>query len=188
MHWHQDKHFPMPSFVQQAIPFYVKKGSGKAEIALSIMQKLYRIETQIKALPVSQRNQQRQTKGLSVLEMFRDWLSKSEQVLPKTKLGEAILYTLDLLDKLTTYTDDDHLNIDNNRAERCIKPFVIRRKNWRFSQTANGAHASAAPYSIIETANANVLIPFDYLIHVLEHISKPEIDIDSLLPWEATLT
>ena len=109
-----------------------------------------------------------------MLETFKGWLIKSEQqVLPKTKLGEAILYTLNQWDKLITYTDDGHLNIDNNRVERCIKSFVIGRKNWLFSQTANGAHASAILYSIIETAKDNGLIPFDYLMHVLEHISKP---------------
>lgn len=64
-----------------------KKGSGKADMALSSIQKLYRIETQIKALPISQRYQQRQTKSLLVLETFKSWLIKSEQqVLPKNKV------------------------------------------------------------------------------------------------------
>jgi hypothetical protein len=53
-----------------------------------------------------------------------------------------------------------------------------------FSQTANGAHASAVLYSIIETAKANGLVPFDYLMYMLEQISQPDVDIDALLPWE----
>lgn len=61
-------------------------------------------------------------------------------------------------------------------------------QNWLFSQTGNGAHASAVLYFIIKTAKANGLIPFDYLMHVLEHISKPGIDINTLLPWKVTLT
>lgn len=83
---------------------------------------------------------------------------------------------------------DGLITCDHNRAERCIKPFVIGRNNWLFSQTARGAHASAVMYSVFETAKTNGLIPFDYLMHVLEHISKPELDIDTLLPWEVTLS
>ena len=73
-------------------------------------------------------------------------------MLPKTKLGEAIQYCLNQWVKLQRYTLDGHLSIDNNRAERAIKPFVIGRKAWLFNQTAKGAHASAVLYSIIETA------------------------------------
>jgi len=165
-----------------------KKPSGKADMALSTIQKLYRIETQIKTLSISERYQQRQDKALPIINKFKDWLIKSEQqVLPKTKLGEAILYTLNQWYKLIAYTQNGQLNIDNNRAERCIKPFVIGRKNWMFSQTANGAHASAVLYSIIETAKANGLVPFDYLMQVLAKISQPDVDIDALLPWEITL-
>jgi hypothetical protein len=108
-------------------------------------------------------------------------------VLPKTKLGEAILYTLNQWDKLTAYTQDGHLNIDNTCAERCINPSVIGRKNCLFSQTANGASTSVL-YSIIETAKANGLVPFDYLMHVLDTISYAEVDIDALLPWKVQLT
>jgi transposase len=103
-----------------------KKGSGKADMALSTNQKMYRIETQIKTLPIATRHQQPQDKAMSVINTFKSWLIKFEQqVLPKTKLGEAILYTLNQWDKLTAYAQDGHLNIDNIRAVRCIKPFVI---------------------------------------------------------------
>ena len=126
---------------------------------------------------------------MPVINTFKDWLIKSEQqVLSKTKLGEAILYTLNQCDRLTAYAQDGHLNIDNNRAERCIKSFVIGCKNWLFSQTANGANASAVLYSIIETAKANDLVPFDYLLHVLDTISHADVDIDALLLWKVQLT
>ena len=62
-----------------------------------------------------------------------------------------------------------------------------KRKNWLFSQTAKGAHASAVLYSVIETAKANGIIPFDYLMHVLSQIHQPDIDIDTLLPWNVSL-
>ena len=118
---------------------------------------------------------------------YTDLIKSEQQVLPKTKLGEAILYTLNQWDKLIAYTQDGQLNIDNNRAHRCVKPFVIGRKNWLFSQTAKGAHVSAVLYSIIETAKANDLVPFDYLMQVLEKISQPNVDIEALLPWKIKL-
>jgi transposase len=125
---------------------------------------------------------------MPLLEQLEAWLiSSQQQVLPKTKLGEAIQYCLNQWEKLRRYTLDGRLNIDNNRAERAIKPFVIGRKAWLFSQTANGANASAVLYSIIETAKANNLVPYDYLVHLLTRLSEPNIDIDQLLPWNVKL-
>ena len=92
----------------------------------------------------------------------------SSQVPPKSVLGKAIAYNLRQWEKLIRYIEDGHLNIDNNRAERAIKAFVIGRKNCLFSNTENGANASAVLYSLVETAKANGLIPFDYLKFLLE--------------------
>jgi len=86
---------------------------------------------------------------------------------------------------------DGRLEISNNRAEREIKPFVLGRKNWLFSNTAKGATASAIAYSIIETAKANSLNPFYYLTFLFERL--PNIDtnnieqLDALLPWSTSL-
>ena len=90
--------------------------------------------------------------------------------------------------KLTRYIDDGNLFIDNNRAERAVKPFVIGRKNWMFSNTANGAKASAMLYSIIETAKANGLMPFDYIAHCLEQLSHEPMAVEKLLPWNVKLS
>jgi transposase len=161
-----------------------KKSSGKADWALNHIQKLYRIETQLKGSTPDEKQTMREQKSRLLLKQFETWLIKSEQqVLPKTKLGEAITYCLNQWDKLNTYTKDGKLNIDNNRAERAIKPFVIGRKNWLFSHTANGANASAVLYSIIETAKANGLTPFDYMMHLLEQVAAKNTDIEQLLPW-----
>ena len=78
------------------------------------------------------------------------------------------------------------LSVDN-RVERAVKPFVIGRKNWLFSNTANGARASATLYSIIETARSNGLVPLDYLRHVLQAIAENPDAIDPLLPWNVDL-
>ncbi len=85
--------------------------------------------------------------------------------------------------QLIRYVEDGRLAIDNNRAERAVKPFVIGRKNWLFANTENGSHASAVLYSLVETAKANGLTPFDYILHMLKELPKQPEDIDYLLPW-----
>ena len=162
-----------------------KKGSGKADWALNHIQKLYRLETQLKDKTVEERYITRQEKSVPLLSQLHMWLMKSaQQVLPKTKLGEAIQYCLNQWKKLERYTLDGLLSIDNHRAERGIKPFVIGRKNWLFSQTATGANASAVLYSIIETAKANDLNVFEYVMTCLDELSQPDVNIEQLLPWQ----
>lgn len=87
---------------------------------------------------------------------------------------------------------DGRLEIDNNRSERAIKPFVIGRKNWMFSNTSRSAKASATIYSIIETAKENSLNPMVYLTYLFEtlpNLADPNdpVALDKLLPWSQTL-
>ncbi len=107
----------------------------------------------------------------------------TQRVIASSALGKAIKYTLGQWPKLIRYIEDGHLSIDNNRAERAIKPLVIGRKNWLFSNTPRGADASAMLYSIVETAKANGLILYDYLVKCMVELAKPESDINALLPW-----
>jgi len=161
-----------------------KGKSGKADMALGMIQKLYRIETEVKGKTAQEKQQARQEKAKPLLEHYKIWLDKSAvHVPPKSALGKAIAYNLRQWPKLVRYIEDGNLNIDNNRAERAIKPFVIGRKNWLFSNTENGANASAVLYSLVETAKANGLIPFDYLKYLFEELPKKPGDIDYLLPW-----
>ncbi len=104
-------------------------------------------------------------------------------------MGKAIAYSLKLWPKLSRYLDDGRLAIDNNRAERAVKPFVIGRKNWMFANTERGALASATLYSLVETAKANGVMPFDYLMHLFNELPRfaPGADIDHLLPWNVNL-
>jgi len=130
----------------------------------------------------------RQAQSRLLLDQLKAWLDKSAlQVPPKSAVGKAIAYSLRQWPKLMRYTENGYLNIDNNRAERAIKPFVIGRKNWLFSNTATGAQASAMMYSIVETAKANGLIPFDYLRYLLEQLPTNPESIDYLMPWNVVL-
>lgn len=129
-----------------------KGKTGKADIALSYIQKLYRLEKPLKQADSGQRYQVRQQEAAHILTQFKLWLDKSAlQISSQGLLGKAINYALNQWDKLVLYLDNGLLNIDNNRAERAIKPFVIGRKNWLFNQNHRGAETSAMLYSIIET-------------------------------------
>lgn len=165
-----------------------KGKTGKANWALNHIQKIYRIETLNKDSSPEVRRQQRQLHSQPLLDELHRWLEKSQRhVPPKSSLGKTITYCLNQWPNLNRYLEDGRLNIDNNRAERAIKPFVIGRKNWLFANTANGAKASAILYSMIETAKANGLMPFDCLMYCLDQLSlKPE-SLDHLLPWNAKL-
>ena len=165
-----------------------KHKNGKVDWALNHIQKLYRIETQIKDKTIDERYRIRQEESLPLLAQFKTWLIKSEQqVITKNDLSDAIQYCLNQWEKLVRYTLDGRLSIDNNRAERAIKPFVMGRKAWMFSQTSKGAQSSAVLYSIVESAKANGLTPYDYITHLLVQFSQPEPDIDQLLPWNVNL-
>ena len=164
-----------------------KGKTGKADMALSFIQKLYRIEISIKDKTRDEKKQIRQAQAKPLLDKFYAWLDKAN-IVPKTALGVAISYSKKQWHKLIRYIDDGHLNIDNNRAERAVKPFVIGRKNWLFCNTTNGANASSMLYSIIETAKANGLIPFDYIAHCLEKLSHKDCDIEALLPWNVKIS
>lgn len=113
-------------------------------------------------------------------------------VLPNTLLGKAVHYAKSQQKYLERYLLDGRLEISNNRAERSIKPFVIGRKNWLFSNTPNGARASAVYYSLIVTAEENGLNPFEYLTWILTNmpnLGKPGYasSVRELLPGSSVL-
>lgn len=158
--------------------------TGRADVVLSFIQKLYAIESRIKEKSTEEKYIARQAFSVPLLNELEQWLNKNLLTLVgKTKISEAINYLQNQWGKLIRYVEDGRINIDNNRAERAIKPFVIGRKNWLFSNTANGAKASATLYSIVETAKANGLIPHEYITICLEKLCQPNPDMNALLPW-----
>lgn len=102
-------------------------------------------------------------------------------------LRKAIGYLKNNEKYLRRYLEDGRLEIDNNRAERSIKPFVMGRKNFLFANTESGAQGSAVMYSIIETAKENNLDPYEYLKYIFTKLPnlKEYETIDILLPWNA---
>lgn len=166
------------------------KKVGKANMAISFIRKLYVIEKHIAGQPPNEKYRARQEQAKPILERLRAWLDKTlHSTLPKGLLGKALGYLDKNWDKLTVYTEDGRLAIDNNLAENAIRPFVVGRKNWLFSATVPGAKASANLYGLIETAKANSVDPYGYLRHVFKELPRAQTveQIEQLLPWNIHL-
>lgn len=167
-----------------------KKGktqrTSKADVAISYIAKLYAIEKMHAKSNTETRYSARQDKAKPILEAFRKWLDSSLlKVLPKSALGKALSYADKYWDKATRYVEAGDWPIDNNPAENAIRPFVIGRKNWLFSNTVNGANASATLYSLVETAKLNMHEPYDYLRWLLTELPKrPDGNVSGLMPWD----
>jgi hypothetical protein len=164
----------------------VKNGKvSKADVALGKIRKLYAIEKKIEKLTPEQRSEQRQKLSVPILDDLKSWLDKNINKVAKDGLTyKAMFYTLNQWDTLTGYCHDGPLRISNILAENAIRPLAIGR-NWLFSDTPRGAHASATCYSLIETAKANGLEPYDYLLHVIKNIATADTleKLEALLPW-----
>ncbi len=158
---------------------------GGVRVALTYIKKLYRTEGLLKENKATAKEWyvQRQLTSKGTLDAFKIWLDKTALRVPKqSALGKAIHYTLGQWPKLERYLDDGRLDIDNNRAERAIRPFVVGRKAWLFTKSERGARSSCVLYSLIETAKANGLQPSDYLTHCFERLAVAPDDLDSLMP------
>ena len=162
-----------------------KKKRGKAHRGLALIQKLYRVEKQARKLDAEDRHACRQQEARPALGELRAWLDEALlQVPPKSATGKALNYLNREWGKLTRYLDDGRLAIDNNGAENAIRPFVVGRKNWLFSDSVKGVNASANLYSLIKTAKANGLEPYAYLRYLFTELPKAETleAIEALLP------
>lgn len=169
-----------------AVKVQPKGTHGHADQAVAMIGKLYAMERVHKDSADEVRYAARQEQSITVLNELYDWMGKIlPMVPPKSALGIALSYMRDYWGKLVRYTERGDLPIDNNRCENAIRPFVIGRKAWLFSDTPAGANASAIIYSLVETAKANGIEPYTWLRHVLEHLPAAQTadEMDKLLPW-----
>lgn len=160
----------------------------KCTEALSLINTLYRLERQMdeKQLSVEQRTAFRQTHAVPQLEILHEWLLDNvSKVPPRSLTGKAIRYTLGQWSKLIVYCEHGQLNISNILAENAIRPYVIGRKAFLFCNTPEGANACATFYTLVETAKANNIDPYRYMLHLCKYIAtaKTVEDIEALLPW-----
>lgn len=156
---------------------------------IAYCNKLFAIEKMLENLSSDQRRLERLKQEKPLLEAFWAWIdSVRGKVLPKSKLSEALAYALNHQEEFMNYLLDGHCSLSNNLAENSIRPFTIGRKNWLFSGSPKGASASAAVYSIIESAKANGLNPYKYLHFIFSELpgvqfgQHPEF-LEDYLPW-----
>ncbi len=168
------------------------KKTGNTDVALNYIRKLYAVEKEgaRNKLAGEELLAFRRKKAKVVLDDFFLWLNKKTgQVTPKSLLGTAINYTLNQWAHLLVYLYFPDMTLDNNAAENAIRPFVVGRKNWLFAGTQEGAKASAALYSLVETAKANNLEPYNYLRYLFEKLpfAESRSELLKLLPMNLRL-
>lgn len=169
----------------------VQKKTGRGGLAaqgLALIQKLYRVEKTAREAGMSAqaRKRLRDDKARPVWAELRQWLDRVHRhAPPSTNIGKALTYLDNQWPNLIRVLDDGRLEVDNNLCENTIRPFVLGRKAWLFSDTPAGAEASARLYSLIETAKANGREPYDYLKRVFIELPKATTlaEIEALLPW-----
>lgn len=181
----------------EALKAQKKKGrGGLAKQGFDFIQRLYRVEREARerGLDADARKVLRDEKAKPIWNELRQWFDGAlGQVPPKSLTGKALNYTHAQWPRLIRALDDGRIEVDNNRCENAIRPFVLGRKAWLFADTPAGATASARLYSLIETAKANGLEPYAYLARVFADLpaaitAQDDDAIAKLLPWNVAAT
>lgn len=155
-----------------------------AEFPMGVIKSLFDIERLATTLGEAERKELRQTLAKPKLDLLKAWLDEQQIIeLPKTKLGDAISYTLNRWPALLVYLDYPFVEISNNASERSIKPMVLSRRNWLFAGSEEGGRTAATIMSIIETCKRLNINPFEYMKDVLTRFpSAKTSQIDDFLP------
>ena len=171
--------------------YWLKADSKHGKIGVDYCDKLYALERQFKHLSPSERRKARQKQSKPIVEKFLKWVDESP-FFGKSALAKAAEYTLNRVHGLKVFLSDGRLEIDNNPAENAIRPNVIGRKNWLFSVSEAGAKANAICLSLAETAKANGIDYYHYLVKLMTELpnlsihQQPEI-LNEYMPWSKTI-
>jgi transposase len=166
--------------------------TGISKEAIDIIARIYRIEAESRAALDDKRIGEaeflaRRKAALEpVFTQLRSWLMKAMlDVAPQSQLGKAIAYAQQFFDRAIRFVDHPLLRPDTNAVENAIRPFVVGRKNWLFSGSPLGAHASAGLFGLIETAKANGHEPYAYLAQLFDALPRCQTkeDTRALLPY-----
>lgn len=174
------------------IPKETQKNS-ESFLIMKQIQAIYREEGKLKELSSEERLKQRQLIIKPLVDALFVYLKNTETNVPnKGKLRDAYRYILNQEKYLRVFLVDGDVPMDNNASERSIRSFCISKKNCQLIDTIHGAKASAIIFSIVETAKANNLKPYEYVEHILNEMPKhlnntDRTFLDDLLPWSKSL-
>lgn len=166
--------------------------TGEAGQMLELIKELYAVEHRLRErlnqgrLDDESFTSLRAVEVAPILTRIKAWLdAHNGSVLPQSSLGKAITYALIEWPKACRYVDHPLLRPDTNLVENEIRPFVVGRKGWLFMDSPSGATASAAFYSLLETAKLNGHDAVKYLIYVCDQLAaRPDdADVRDLLPY-----
>ena len=169
----------------------------QAKVLVSMFQQLYKIEDRYReafdAVLITKEEflEERKYYALHVISDFiRYAYTVRDDFTSSSAMGKGLRYIYEYKDNLPLYLDVFEATPDNNRCERCCRTFAIGRNNWTFTQTIDGADASAFFYSLVETAKRCNISPYDYIEYVCSFgpYAKNDDDWNALLPWNADLS
>ncbi len=173
----------------------VPKGSEKdlshpAVQGVAYCDKLFRYERRYKeqGLSYEERYQRRLKEEKTVVEAFMKWLGQQSPSATSNKFNKALTYVRNRQECLMTYLEDGRCSLSNNMSENSIRPVVVGRKNWLFSDTMDGAEASMGIYTIVEMAKLHGLDPYKYMKYILEKrpgYRTTDEEFEKLAPWSA---
>lgn len=167
------------------VDVFTAQGSAIAEEAIKRIAQLYGVEKQARGQSPEARAALRQENAKPVFDDLEEWLrAQLFKISGKSPLAKAIRYALNRLPRTRPYLDNGFLELDNNTAERAMKPVAIGRKNWMFAGSQHGGNSMAIAFTLIETAKLNKVDPQAWLTWVLERIAGHKINrLDELMPW-----
>jgi hypothetical protein len=164
----------------------LQNDEARAAYALEQIGKLYTIERTCKeeSFSFEQIQKVRQQKSVAILDSLGQWMKEQYvQVTPKSTIGKALAYSIERWERLSVYTEDGMLNIDNNPVENSIRPVAVGRKNYLFCGSHEAAQRSAMLYSLLGTCKMHQVEPYQWLKSVLDIIADHPINkITDLLP------
>jgi len=167
------------------VDVFASQGNAIAEEAIRRIAELYAVEKDGRGKSPDVRVALRQSRSKPIFDDLEAWLhAQLPKISGKSPLAQAIRYALGRIPKARPYLDNGHLALDNNTAERAVKPVAIGRKNWMFAGSEGGGKAMAIAFTLIETAKLNDVDPQAWLTWVLAQIADHKITrLNELLPW-----
>lgn len=167
------------------VDVFASQGNAIAEEAIRRIAELYVVEKEARGKSPAVRVALRQARAKPIFDDLEAWLhAQLPKISGKSPLAQAIRYALGRIPKARAYLENGHLELDNNTAERAVKPVAIGRKNWMFAGSEGGGKAMAIAFTLIETAKLNSVDPQAWLTWVLAQIADHKITrLDELLPW-----